>query len=296
MSKDDRPEWIVKAEKRLMKHPYSLLFSLLNLVNDPHRGDTWDALVPPERAVEWCTQYGLPATEEGKYVEGDDCLRLDSFQQETVFLYLLFQVWKALVEWTIFSKDPEAKDPESRDPEEVHAFRKAIHRPAELLLLFFRHQNGSVLEGHVSLGPAMERECWLKQQLDRGIVSWVDPKRQKARDFKDEYEKTQANVDGWVKVVIDEVLQRRSSWVLRPSLFASRMIVEGRSVFAACYMQLCQLTLKPPAEWKAHFKYCQVPACGGFFWADHGSAAYCPEHDRRTVYSRNKRARDVSRV
>jgi hypothetical protein len=43
---DGRPSWIVEAEKKLTKYPYSLLFSLIRLVAEPRAGDPFDGCVP----------------------------------------------------------------------------------------------------------------------------------------------------------------------------------------------------------------------------------------------------------
>jgi hypothetical protein len=85
---DGRPSWIVEAEKKLTKYPYSLLFSLIRLVAEPRAGDPFDDCVPPNKVLEWCSMYGLPDTEEWHTDERYGCLQLSKFQRETVILYL----------------------------------------------------------------------------------------------------------------------------------------------------------------------------------------------------------------
>ena len=87
---------MLRAEKELTKYPYSLLFSFLRLVKEPHEPSTLDDWVPAEQALEWCSRYGLPATEAQLYIAGMDCLRLDRFQRETAILYWLFQLWNSI--------------------------------------------------------------------------------------------------------------------------------------------------------------------------------------------------------
>jgi hypothetical protein len=119
---DDRPSWIVDTEQKLMKYPYALLFSLLDLVTEARPGETFDPWVAPDKVLEWCTMYGLPDTEDSHTDERYGCLRLEAFQRETVILYLLFHLWKALVEWQVFE---EVSGPS--DPEEAERHRGAIH-------------------------------------------------------------------------------------------------------------------------------------------------------------------------
>jgi hypothetical protein len=126
---DDRPPWIIQAEKRLTKYPYSLLFSFLRLAKEPKAGDIFDDCVPPDEVLKWCSMYGLPDTEESHTDERYGCLRLARFQRETVILYLLFHLWKALVDWQQFEKESRPSD-----PEETERYREVIHRDANLLL------------------------------------------------------------------------------------------------------------------------------------------------------------------
>ena len=82
-----------------------------------------------ERALAWCSLYGLPAKDEELCSDcGGECLRLETFQRETIIRYLLFRLWKALVEWEVFVKAPGPCH--SRD---VEAYRDAIHRYARIL-------------------------------------------------------------------------------------------------------------------------------------------------------------------
>ena len=57
---DERPQWFIRAEQRLTKYPYSLLFSFMRLVKEPRPGDTLDDCVPPDEVLDWCSMYGLP--------------------------------------------------------------------------------------------------------------------------------------------------------------------------------------------------------------------------------------------
>jgi hypothetical protein len=79
-AKDDRPAWIIRADRVLTKYPYSLLFSFLGLVEERSGKSTLDDWVPVEKALEWCTRYGLPAAEEEFCPDcGAECLRLETF-------------------------------------------------------------------------------------------------------------------------------------------------------------------------------------------------------------------------
>jgi hypothetical protein len=279
-----RPSWIVEAEKKLTKYPYSLLFSLIRLVTEPRAGDPFDDCVPPNKVLEWCSMYGLPDTEEWHADERYGCLQLNRFQGETVILYLLFHLWKALIEWQLFEADSGPSD-----PEDIDRHRGAIHGYAHLLLLL---RNG----GSTVLGWAMNREQHLKQQLDRGIFVYVEPKTKQECDLKEEYKRAKAEVDYVARVAIDEVIEGRIRLRQFPSVAASRMIVRAPSVFDACYLQLGQLMLKPANKAVRHLKYCAEPSCGQLFWAPHGHNAYCEEdYSRRARWAAKNRTLSRSR-
>ena len=108
-----------EAAWEIMRLDFRLFCSLVNLVTEPpgwspvdggslfadasadtHRFDAW---VSPERALAWCDEYGLPIVEGyGESPEGwvTDRLRVRRFQEETIRLYLLHQLWKPLPIWT----------------------------------------------------------------------------------------------------------------------------------------------------------------------------------------------------
>jgi hypothetical protein len=178
-----------------MKYPYALLFSLLDLVTEARPGETFDPWVAPDKVLEWCTMYGLPDTEDSHTDERYGCLRLEAFQQETVILYLLFHLWKALVEWQVFE---EVSGPS--DPEEAERHRGAIHHYASLLLML---GNGG------SLGYHIAREQHLKQQLDRGIYEWVNPETKEPVNLTKEYKGAKDDVDYVAQIAIDDVVHAR---------------------------------------------------------------------------------------
>jgi hypothetical protein len=267
---DDRPYWIIQAEKRLTKYPYSLLFSFLRLVIEPKPGDTLDDCVPPDKVLAWCTMYGLPDTEKSHNDERYGCLQLSTFQRETIILYLLFHLWKALIEWQDFEKVPGPSDPEAAE-----AHRGALHRYAELLLGLFSEGDRCLLR------ESINRECSLKQQLDRGIFIWVHPRRKQEFDLKIEYKEAKRLVDDAARMTIDEVVRQQMHLDRLASSAASKVIIAARSVFDACYLQLEQLMSKPPGEVAWHLKLCAEQSCGNLFWAPHGNKNFCEEHSSR---------------
>lgn len=273
---DDRPSWIVDASKKLTKYPYSLLFSLIDLVTEPRPGDTFDACVPPDKVLEWCTMYGLPDTEESHTDERYGCLQLDRFQRETVILYLLFHLWKALIEWQAFE---EVSGPS--DPEETERHRGAIHHYASLLLML---SNGGSLGYHIAC------EQYLKQQLDRGIYACVNQKTK-------EYKGAKADVDYVAQVAIDQVVHARRQGHQYLSGATAQIIMLAPSVFDACYFQLGQLRLKPPGEVARHLKRCAVPSCGRVFWANNDHDKFCGRgnHNSRAQWIAQKRAKAKAR-
>jgi hypothetical protein len=193
---DERPSWMVTAAKQLTKYPYSLLFSVLDLVTEAQPGETLDPWVAPEKVLAWCTMYGLPEAETWHSDERYGCLRLDRFQSQAVNLYLLFHLWKAVVEWRVFQ---EGSGPS--DPDEAEKHRGAIHYYSELLLRL--HDGGS------GLGHAIAVEQHLKQQLDRGIYEWVNPKTKKVVNLKKEYNHAKDNLDHLALVTIDDEIYER---------------------------------------------------------------------------------------
>jgi hypothetical protein len=284
---DDRPSWIVEAEKKLTKYPYSLLFSLIRLVTEPRPGDTLDAYVPPNKVIEWCSTYGLPDTEESHMDERYGCLQLKTFQAEIVRLYLLFHLWKSVIEWRDFE---EVSGPS--DPEETERRRGAIHRYASLLLKPGKG-GSSVLEW------AMNCEQAVKRQLDRGIYVSVNQKTKKEVDLKKEYKAAKAKVDHVAQVVIDEEVHTRIRLDQYFSGATGQMMIVAKSVFAACYLQLAELRLKPRGEVVRHLKYCTYPACGWVFWAPHGHNNFCEKHfSRGARHAAKKRsaAKNLKRI
>jgi hypothetical protein len=255
---DERPPWIIQAGKRLTKFPYSLLFSFLRLVKEPKPGDAMDDYVPPHEVLEWCSKYGLPDTEEFHRDERYGCLEVGRFQWETVILYLLFHLWKAVIDWQQFKKVSAPSDPVLAEQ-----YREAIHRYADLLLrLRYAPDSPSVL------AAAIDRERFLKRQLDHGKRTYLDHQSQRTIDLQKEYRDAQAAVEKFALASIDEVIQARMRRDMVPSVEGSQIVSVARSVFAGCYLQLKCLILKPLGEAARHLKTCQ--ACGNLFWAPHG--------------------------
>jgi hypothetical protein len=270
--KDNRPSWIIRAEKSLIKYPYSSLFSLLSLVQERSGKSTLDDSVPVERALAWCSQYGLPATEEELCMDcSGECLRLEAFQGEVMILYLLFRLWKALIDWEVFVKAPGACH-----PRDVDAHRDAIHRYALSLLGPPQTRSRSLLASDRMLDHAIRKEYWLKQQKGRPALG-------------DAYEKTQADVGFLAQTYISEIVNQRCG--VKPAFFfqVQRVVLKARSVFDLCYLQLSQLMLKPLDMWVRHLKLCEVPSCGRLFWAPHGHNIYCEEHPRGAVWAEKNR-------
>jgi hypothetical protein len=287
---NNRPPWIIKAERKLTKSPCALLLSFLDLVKEPKLGDTLDDCVPPDRVLEWCSRYGLPDAEESHPDERYGCLRLDTFQRETVILYLLFHLWKALIEWHDFEKAPGPSD-----PEEVERYREAIHRYAVLLLSLRKAPSTSIFNADRILDAYIPREQQLKQQLARGVFVYVDARRKQRFDLKAEYEEAKATVDAVAKAFVDEIVGRQMQLTLIPSFLASRIIVQARSVFDVCYLQLKELMLKPPDVVLRHLKLCEEP-CGVVFWARHGHTKRCDKQPRRNVWANKHKARLKTRL
>jgi hypothetical protein len=276
---DDRPPWIIQAEKRLTKYPYSLLFSFLHLVKEPKAGDTLDDCVPSDEVLKWFSMYGLTDTEEWHTDERHGCLQLDRFQRETVILYLLFHLWKARIKWQLFEKESAPSDPEEGD-----RHREAIYHYA-CLLLMLRKARGSFLSAEVNLEGSINREQWLKQQLDRGIFVYLDLRTKQTFDLKKEYVSTKTAVNGLAKAFINEVIRQRMRLTVYPSFVASKIIVQAQSVFDVCYSQLGQVTTMSPDESRRYLRLCEVPSCGRLFWAPHGHHKRCEEHPRRAVWA-----------
>jgi hypothetical protein len=264
---DARPPWIIEAEKRLTKHPYSLLFSFLYLVSEPKQGNTLEDWVPSDKVLGWCTMYGLPDTEESHTDEPYGCLQLNRFQRESVVLYLLFQLWRALIAWRDFEAESGP-----RDPQDVKRHRDAIHRYADLLLRCFTGGDRHYLR------VLIHREHLLKQQLDRGIVFYVDPRNKQEFNLKKEHTEAKASVDGAASCLIDEVMEQQRHVDRLSSVVTSTVAQVARSVFDACYVQLGQRMQQPRGEVARHLKLCAVEGCGHRFWARHGNQDICDEH------------------
>jgi hypothetical protein len=266
---------VLRAEKELTKYPYSLLFSFLRLVKEPHEPSTLDDWVPAEQALEWCSRYGLPATEAQLYIAGMDCLRLDRFQRETAILYWLFQLWKALKDWEPFK---ESLGP--IDPEQAENQRKAIHRYAAQLLRLCRAPHRPASGSDVALDLAIRAECEVRKALDRKL----DP------EVKTSYEKAQEHVDSWAKTFFDDVIrQRLGEWVVLSWEFPGS-VLWARCVFGECYLQLKGLWQKPPGDWAQHLKLCAASSCGNLFWGRHSRDKYCERQTRQAVGMAKKRA------
>jgi hypothetical protein len=223
-----------------------------------------DDCVRPNKVLEWCTTYGLPDTEEWHADERYGCLQLNKFQRETVILYLLFHLWKALIEWQVF-----AKESGPTDPEDTERYRGAIHHYARLV---FMVEKG----GSSALAYVIKWEQYLKRLLDRGIFIYVDPKTKQECDLKDKYKRAKSNVDHTARAAIDKIVHERMRLQQFPSFLASQMIVQAQSVFDACYLQLGELMLKPPDKAVRHLTCCNE--CGQLFWAPHGHNKFCEEH------------------
>jgi hypothetical protein len=82
----ESPQWELTGEAALFSDAWT----------DAHPFSAW---VSPEDTLDWCTAHGLPFVEnyrdmpEGQLAER---LRVRTFQQETVMLYLLYQLWDAV--------------------------------------------------------------------------------------------------------------------------------------------------------------------------------------------------------
>jgi hypothetical protein len=106
-----------EAAWSVMPLDFSLLCSLHNAVTEPREWDPmvepslfiaaltdaqrFDAWVSPAGAVAWCKKYDLPLVQEYRETsEGwlADRLPLRTFQEETVRLYLWYQLWKVMAE------------------------------------------------------------------------------------------------------------------------------------------------------------------------------------------------------
>jgi hypothetical protein len=94
---------------RPVDSPFSTLFSLLDLVHEPISWEALDSCVPPERAVQWCRDHGLPESEHCYDADRvwfpsewslDDwaCLPLEIFQKQVLTLFLCFHCWRILVD------------------------------------------------------------------------------------------------------------------------------------------------------------------------------------------------------
>jgi hypothetical protein len=272
-AKDDRPPWIVRAEKSLTRYPYSLLFSFLSLVQEQTGKSTLDDWVPVERALAWCSQYGLPLTEEQRCMDcGGECLRLEVFQWEVVLLYLLFRLWKALVDWEVFLK---AGGP--YHPGDINAYRDAIHRYAMILLGPAQARSRSLFASDRMLDHAIRKEYWLRRQ-SKGRLARGEA-----------YEKTQAEVGYLAQTYISEIVTQRCGVKLAFFFQVQRVLPKAQSVFDLCYLQLSQLMLKPLHTWVRHLRLCEVPPCGRLFWAPHGHNKYCEEHLRGGVWAEKSR-------
>jgi uncharacterized protein YeaO (DUF488 family) len=271
---DSRPAWIIQAEKALTKYPYSLLFSFLRLVEEQSGKSMLDSWVPVEKALGWCTSFGLPSVDEEFCPDcGNYCLRLEAFQGEVLIFYLLFCLWKALFEWEVFAKYWQPlESPESKDDE---GYRHKIHRYATILLGFRQRPSGSLFASDTNLEHAMSQEHWLRQQIQR------TPHLRKA------YEEAQANVGFFAKSYTSDIVNQRCRAKQKYLFEVRKQITQAHSVFDLCYLQLSQLMLKPADMWVRHLRCCEVASCGRIFWAPHGHQKYCEDHPKGAVWAAN---------
>jgi hypothetical protein len=280
--KDDRPVWIIQAEKALTKYPYSLLFSFLNLVEEQSGRNPLDAWVPVEKVLAWCSRFGLPSVEEQFCPACDECLCLEKFQWEVIILYVLFRLWEALLEWKVFAQIPGPRN--SRD---VNAYRDRIHRYADILLQPSRARPRSLLDSDNMLDQAIAEERWLRQ-----VIAAEDRHKQECTgriELIKRYEQTQAKVGFLVETFMSDIVNDRCRPQQKFFFQVQKSVLQAHSVFELCYLQLSQLILKPLDTWVRHLKLCEVPSCGRLFWAPHGHNKRCEEHPRGAVWADKRR-------
>jgi hypothetical protein len=280
--RETMPVACVNAQRVLTKYPYSLLLALVRLiVNEPQGRGTLDEWVPRAKALEWCSQFGLPEEEFEEEIPYDDLgehyLRLRTFQWEILRLYLIFRLWEAHIEWHELIKQND----EPIDPSVIEEHRTAIRHYASLLINAYGAQSQSLISAAPVLRAYINRERVIRRHIEQS--------GQTNGEAKAALSETLATLDARVQTYIHELISWRN-WSIQPGFSPMRQKAPGifmqtRSLFDVAYLQLGSLTLRLPGEWRVHWKSCAWPGgCGRQFWARHGHEKYCEEHNKRQSY------------